>query len=234
VTSARCPICATVVSAQREGTPYWTCSGCGAWFQDPMPPKVYAGAHEERGDAMSDADKAANEWLAAYLFDDVLGFKTGRTLDVGAKYPYLASRLQARGCHAVAIDGDPDVERFGAQLGTIGYQLDFETGAIYDDGRLTPWDLITFVHVFEHLYDPTAAMRKLRRLVADDGHVFIRMPDHTVPGIERDLTPGHFSIHPFVHCLASIAELCARTETFRIDWHHALMPGQRDLVLSPI
>ena len=40
--------------------------------------------------------------------------------------------------------------------------------------------------------------------------VFIRSPDHSVTGYERDLTPGHYTIHPFFHSITSILECCAR------------------------
>ena len=38
------------------------------------------------------------------------------------------------------------------------------------------FDLIMMNHSFEHLPDPTAALREVRRLLADDGHCLIRIP----------------------------------------------------------
>ena len=48
--------------------------------------------------------------------------------------------------------------------------------------------------------------------------------------------PGKVEIRriPGVYCLASIAELCAQTNTFVIELARAIVPGQRDLILRPI
>ena len=108
------------------------------------------------------------------------------------------------------IEVVPDYSR---ALGVPMLMADFEA---ITDAQIREWTaterfaLITMVHVFEHMYDPLAALAKLRRLVADDGRVFIRLPDHGVAGFERDLTPGHFTIHPYFHALGSLLELCVQ------------------------
>lgn len=226
-----CPICATAAAAKHAETPYWICPNCDAWFQHPMPPKVYEAAHEAPGDQMSEGDKAVNDNLAGWLLEHVLEGRPGMTFDIGAKYPYLASRLQARGCDAFALDDSAVVERAHADtLGVVMLHGDFERDAFPG-----PYRLITLVHCFEHLYDPVAAMRKLRALLADDGRVFLRLPDHGVRGFERDLTPGHFTIHPYFHTLSSILEVLAQVaDCFVIEETHAIEPGQRDIVLRPI
>lgn len=230
--TASCPVCDATADTQRAGTPYWQCPSCRLWFQTPMPSKVYEAAHETPGDQMSERDRTVNDALAGWLVDEVLAGKPGPSLDVGAKFPYLASRLQARGCQAIAIDGIGEVEAFGESLGVMTVQVDFERA-------LLPWlpklRLITLVHCMEHLYDPLEAIRKMRRMLADDGRVFIRLPDHGVKGFERDLTPGHFSIHPFFYTYSAILELLAQVAgCFVVERHSALEPGQRDLVLRPI
>ena len=237
--ASSCPVCTTPSAAKRDGTPYWICPSCALWFQWPQPPKVYEAAHEAPGDQMSDADKAANEHLAGWLFDHVLGGSRGPTLDIGAKYPYLASRLKARGCEALAIDGINELFGFGLELGVPTKRLDFEQMSLNDaeiaGAFLGTFRMITLVHCFEHLYDPLLSLRKLRALVEDRGRVFIRLPDHEVRGFERDLTPGHFTIHPFFHCLSSILEALARVRhCFVIEETYALEPGQRDIVLRPV
>lgn len=230
----KCPICATETNVKRGGTPYWICSGCGLWFQSPLPPKRWHGPHEVwLGQPMPDAEKAANEALAKWLFEEVMHKRAGPTLDVGASYPYLAHCLGKSGCPAFAMDASEECAKNAGDLGVLALPYDFES----DDW--TGWDgrdlaLISFVHSFEHLYDPLKAMRRLREIVADDGALFIRMPDNHVPGYERDLTPGHLTIHPYFHSLSSIAELCSQTNMFVIESTSALLPGQRDNVLRPI
>jgi 2-polyprenyl-3-methyl-5-hydroxy-6-metoxy-1,4-benzoquinol methylase len=124
-------------------------------------------------------------------------------------------------------------------LGVPMLTADFEQ---ITDAQIRAWTaterfaLITLVHLFEHMYEPLAALRKLRRLVADDGVVFIRLPDHRVIGFERDLTPGHYTIHPFYHAFASVLELLVQGRDLFTVAHTSTMEGigQRDIVLRPL
>jgi len=228
-----CPICATVATSKRESTPYWSCTGCGLLFQDPLPPKAWHGPHETHlAEPMPDGEKAINAQLADHLFREVMHGSRGKTLDIGASYAWLAHSLAQLGCEAHAWDGSDELERFRADYPDVACRyVDFEAMNAPNYRGLA---LITFVHAFEHVYNPVGAFYKLRRMIADDGAVFIRMPDSGVAGIERDFTDGHYQIHPFVHCIASIAELCARTRAFIIESAAELRPGQRDVTLSPI
>ena len=221
-----CPICETQTTRRVSTTAYLDCPGCGVWFQDQPPPKAYHGPDEP---PVTDLDRRANDAVAAWLVSDWCK-PPGRSLDIGARVPLLASALARRGFVASAMD----VEFEGELLGNVNYvQEDFEHWKLVDEGE-DAYDLITLVHVFEHFYDPIEVFRKLRRLAAADGVMFIRLPDHTVAGYERDLSAHHYAIHPFFHCLASISELCAQTKAFAIEWQSELQPGQRDLILRPI
>jgi SAM-dependent methyltransferase len=224
-----CPICTTEATNQRPGTPYWICPNCACWFQDPPPPKVYHGAHEPAPDAMTAEDKLANACLAEHLFVKVLQEKPSATLDVGAAYPYLAHCLNRFGCTAYAMEPGEAAGKWAAELGVLHWDADFEQAM---PGQ--PFDLVTIVHCFEHLYDPLGALRKLRGLVKDDGYLFLRSPDHDVSGFERDLTPGHYTIHPMFYNYDSFLEALVQTGTFAVKHTYPLVPGQRDYLLRPL
>ena len=225
-----CPVCATPSDKAIASTPYFECPTCALWFQSPLPPKVFQAPTEYDLAGMPEGDRVVNRDLAARLFDTVMGGRSGRTLDIGAKHPVLASALAERGCAAFAIDGVMP----SPEPGVICEQVDFEANAVEEGAD--KFRLITMIHVFEHMYDPLAALRKLRALVEDDGRVFLRLPDHRVPGIERDLTAHHFTIHPYVHCLTSLLEALAQVgDCFEIEsTGHMNGFGQRDVVLRPI
>ncbi|HLO66829.1 MAG TPA: methyltransferase domain-containing protein [Holophaga sp.] len=240
-----CPVCTNPVFSQVDATPYWVCPACDAWFQDPMPPKTYEADHEldidgrSTGHLMTEGDKAVNRALAEALFRDGMGGRPGRTLDIGSKYPYLSRCLKDLGCEAYGMDNLEVVPGYAEELGVPMLLGDFESlpaagiAALAGGGAFR---LVTLVHVFEHLYDPRAALRKLRALVADDGNLFLRLPDHGVAGFERDLTPGHFTIHPFFHALPSLLEAILREPgLFDLAWTSPLEgAGQRDLLLRPV
>jgi len=245
LTDPRCPVCTTPAPSRFGDSPYWMCPSCDCWFQSPLPPKLYEAAHEKdehgqfAGHLMPDHDREVNRQLAAYLHREWLGAVPSKTLDVGAKYPYLAHCLRELGCDAFAMDNIDIVPEYARALAVPMLMADFEA---VTDAQIREWTaiekfgLITLIHVFEHMYDPLAALRKLRRLVADDGVLFIRLPDHRVAGFERDLTPGHYTIHPYFHAMGSMLELLVRGGDLFAIAHTSAMEGagQRDLVLRPL
>lgn len=212
-----------------------------------MPPKVYEADHEKdahgdfTGHLMSENDRAVNDALAHALFVNWLKGAAGKTLDVGSKYPYLAHCLKKRGCNAYGMDNISIVPEYARELDVPMLLADFEA---ITEKQIQTWvggvgekfKLITLVHVFEHMYQPLEALQKLRRLLADDGVLFIRLPDHGVRGFERDLTPGHYTIHPFFHTLSSVLELLVQArDLFIVAETYALEgSGQRDFLLRPI
>lgn len=222
-----CPLCKTIGSDKpRAPTPYYTCSGCGLWWQSPAPPKLYQHPDEYDLAEMPEGDREANRIVAEWLAKNPLRGRRGRTLDIGCKHPILAYWLAKEGMDAWAMDAEePDNMRDVRTI--VG---DFERDEIPGE-----YDLITFIHVWEHAYDPLATMTKMRGLMRDsDSRLFIRFPDSNVPGIERDFLPERYAIHPYIHSLSSLAETCARTQAFVIEMTYALEPGQRDSVLRPI
>jgi ADP-heptose:LPS heptosyltransferase/glycosyltransferase involved in cell wall biosynthesis len=188
---------------------------------------------------MSDRDKEVNRALAAALFRDWIKETPVKTLDIGSKYPYLAHCLQTFGCEAYGMDNIEVIPEYSRDLGVPMLMADFEATAvdqIYEWTRDGKFSLITMVHVFEHMYDPLRVLRKLRGLIADEGVLFIRLPDHGVSGFERDLTPSHYTIHPFFHSLSSLLELLVRgQDLFTVRQTYPLNgAGQRDLILKPL
>lgn len=225
-----CPICATESTDKFEATPYWICATCDAWFQWPQPPKIWHAEHEGDPIAMSDYDKGANESLAGFLFDSVMHGKPGRVLDIGCAYPYLLHRLhEGYGCDVIGMDGEIVANDLGVEIDRIDLDAG---GSVACFGR---FELIICCHSLEHFYNPMTLCRTVRSMINEGGAWFIRMPDHRVPGFERDLTHGHFRIHPFFHTLTSILQLLVETgDTFEMTEQRPLQPGQRDLILRPI
>lgn len=227
-----CPICQTPAAGRYLDSPYWQCPSCDTWFQDPLPEKVFHGEHEPPPAEMPASEREVNQALARWLFSHVLHSSPGPVMDIGAKLPVMAQELQRLGCRALAMDGAPDAEPLGMALDVTLIGADFETWNAADyQGR---FKLITLIHTFEHFYDPVQALLKLRSMLAYNGALFIRLPDHSVAGFERDLTPGHYTIHPYFHSLQSIqCILAAAGNPFTLAETYPLAPGQRDIILRP-
>ena len=232
-----CPICGFYVSTvphAAEGTPYVKCIQCGLWYQPTPPPKRYEGEHELPGNQMSDRDRAINDSLAQWLASNFLPTGTCAAFDVGSKFPILSHfmRKVRPDCETFAVDGIAEVIGFGAELGVPVEQVDVETiGGEWWDARREKYDLITMVHLAEHFTDPVSTIRKIASCLKPNGYIFLRSPMHDVAGIERDLRPGWFAIHPIIYCDSAIRKM-AEVLGLEITLHSIMQnAGQSDYVL---
>jgi len=231
-----CPVCRAQSTRRVGESPYWACPSCDVWFQHPLPSKVYIGAHEPPPEQMPDEERAANVDLARRLAERMRFTarpnEQPRTLDIGAKLPVLADALaRNHNAQAVVIEHEPIAS---GQFMVDVVRVDFEA-FVASRRWWKAFDLVTLIHTFEHFARPLDALSKIRRFIKRDGRLFIRMPDHSVPGYERDLTPGHYTIHPYYHCLQSVLECCAQLkDQWAIEERQELRPGQSDFWLAPI
>lgn len=109
--------------------------------------------------------------LRHYLGREDLG---GRTVaDVGCSAGFIADELAAAGAaHTLGVDVDvPGLrrahERFGARVGFCcgdGERLPFGDGTI---------DVLVFNHIYEHVLNPDAILAEMRRVLADDGVLYL-------------------------------------------------------------
>ena len=222
-----CPVCNSISTAMYLKTPYHMCPNCGLWFQHPLPEKVYEAPHEKNSDGsskgaarMDDQAKKINKQIANSIFSKYLGHKPAKILDIGSKFPYLAHCFQQLGCKAFGMDYINETENFGKALGVSMLYADFEeitTEQVSEWTKTEKFDLITMVHLFEHMYNPIKALKKAKSLLTDNGLLYLRLPDHEISGFEEHLSPGHFSIHPYFHSLSSILEILVHNLQLRKD-----------------
>jgi SAM-dependent methyltransferase len=237
-----CPICRAEASAMLSASPYRLCGACGLAFQSP-PRAAWRSSGVPQGlrtpDSMSEHDRGVNRDLARWLLEHAMRGTPGRVLDLHCRYPFLVRCFADLGCEAYGVDADPTCVALGRDLGVtvVAQDLDaLDPPALFGLGRGGRFALVTMVHAFDRLRDPVAALRVLRRLVADDGRVFLRLPDHALAGSERWLAREHSEVAPFLFSFSALLELCVRTQDlFAIERTFALDgAGQRDLVLKPL
>lgn len=229
-----CPICGMKKFTPVVGSPYYQCNDCRVWYQSPFPEKRFLHEKEPPGDQMTESDKGVNQRLAEHLFGNVMMAQTGRVLDCGAKYSWIGKCFKDLGCDVTAIDAIPEVIKYSEELGIKGiqYNIDEECDVVQ---ALGSFDFILLIHVLEHLYNPIEVVKKLRNMLKKGDRMFVRCPDHEVDGIERDLTPHHFTIHPFVYHLESVERLLQITGAFSVIGTNELRgAGQRDYVWEAI
>ena len=241
---SKCPICSTEASSKITNTPYWDCRFCGCWYQFPLPVKVFEGQHEkdESGHSarMGDYEKEINKNLAEGIFVSQMGRRPGKCLDIGSKYPYLSKCFNDLGCVSYGMDAIDEVDEYSNELNVPMVWGDFEKLSVKEILDQTTggqkFNLITMIHMFEHLYNPVKALKKLKELLTDDGVLFLRLPQHDVSGFERDLQDSHYKIHPYYHSFSSILEcLVQGKDLFTVEVNSPMAgAGQRDIVLRPL
>ncbi len=97
-----------------------------------------------------------------------------RVLDIGCGSGVFLATLRDRG---LQVHGQ-DVAAQAVALGREALQIDLRSSPLVNCAFERPFDVVTCFDVIEHWRDPRSLVRLIRRLVADDGGVVIRTPNH--------------------------------------------------------
>lgn len=115
-----------------------------------------------------------------------------RVLDVGCATGYLGELLAAQRCSVVGIDADHEAvaaaRLSGAYLSVHEIDLDDPVANL----PRSAFDIVLCADVLEHLRDPEGALRRLRRLVADDGRLVVSLPNVAHLSVRLGLLAGRF------------------------------------------
>ena len=100
-------------------------------------------------------------------------FRRKKFLDVGCSAGYLPFAFKRHGWAAEGLEptgtfADHGREKFGVAI---------MTGLLETAKFRKKYSFITLIHVFEHMTDPHAALRKLRSMLAPDGILYIEVPN---------------------------------------------------------
>lgn len=192
-----CPVCGAAGRSLRavEGWAVRLCSDSAcrhSWLRDPPGEAALAAFYDTQESALWNSGafsiledyRADPEALARYYrrerFDalaralpEVAGRPGAAVLDVGCATGVFLATLRARGFEVAGQELSPASARAAREIGIEVCAAPLEE---CDFGRR--FDLITAYDVIEHLRDPRALLRRLRRLVRDDGAVAVRTPNH--------------------------------------------------------
>lgn len=95
-----------------------------------------------------------------------------RALDVGCSAGFIADELAAAGAITTGVDIDePGLararERFGER---VTFEMARGDALPFDDGSM---DVVVFNHIYEHVVDPGAVVRDIRRVLSPDGVLYL-------------------------------------------------------------
>jgi SAM-dependent methyltransferase len=129
-----------------------------------------------------------------------------RLLDVGAGLGVFPHAVKQAGWACTALDPDPGAARHLRDV--VGVEA--VCGDFMQVEGLSGFDVITFNKVLEHVEDPVAMLRKARGALADDGFVYIELPDGEMAAREGSGREEFFIEHLHVFSFASLAMLADR------------------------
>jgi len=203
------PLTGLTATEQVPNTPYWIDPECGLWFQanenDCIP--------ENLSETYSDGERVACAFLAEALRINWMrgDAKLLNTLDLLARDTGMRDSLRKLGIVNAEATSD---------WVTAPYQ----------------YDLITMLHSFQGISSSNVSSRlsSLNCFLKPGGILFIRMPDHDIPGYERDLSPEHFKSAQCFWSLDAFLEALWRTTSFKIAETYSIGNGQRDYILKKI
>ena len=115
----------------------------------------------------------------------------GSAVDIGTKDGSLLAVLQARGWQAIGYD--PDARFHGYADHGLGVTIRPE---LFSEATSAPasLDLVTACHTLEHVPDPLALLRTIRRALRPNGWLYIEVPNLRYIQ-RRQLIPGHLVLY---------------------------------------
>ncbi len=182
-----------------DGYDVVVCQSCGMTYADHIPSQ---GAFDEYYRELSKyayehrtgKESPDDEWRLRQVADALHTFipdRESRILEIGCANGRLLSFLKNNGYSNVfGLDPSPDCARSARSQ----YQLEVFTGSVFNAPvKDHSYDFLVLLGVLEHIRDVGSAAKTLRRLLAENGSVYVEVPDPTNFLAERDAPFQEFS-----------------------------------------
>lgn len=159
-------------------TRYFVCQNCHVIFQNPRLSDrelsdFYAKGYYRRTLNLTDKQKNADELFRAKtdakIIQETLG-EIGSHVDVGCSRGYLLTQVGAN----VEVGIEEDMKGV-TEKGIDVYQRIGEVPQ-------KPFDLVTAIHILEHVPDPLEYLRSMAKLLGKNGHLMVEVPTWKSPG----------------------------------------------------
>ena len=192
--------------ATQNGYRMVECRRCGLVYADPrLTPEILIGLYDgyhQRG------SKDEHTWETLMmpnfaevsdLLDDMIPEK-GRLLDIGCGYGHFIQIMQNKGWVASGIEPSERTSEYALSKGLDVRRMVIEDASFPENS----FDAITAFYVLEHLFDPLAALNKIKAMLKPGGVLVLRVP-HTTPivkllrvvGVRNNLYDLPFHLYDF-------------------------------------
>jgi 2-polyprenyl-3-methyl-5-hydroxy-6-metoxy-1,4-benzoquinol methylase len=165
-----------------EGYAFHRCRNCGLVYQYPQP--VFDDLRHRYGEAYFDYELTNDTNFFNLMrlgledvgfFDIPLSrFVRPTFLDVGCATGMLVRHMRDLGWDARGVEICEESARYGIEKRGVPIDIGTLEEAAYPDGAFS---VVHFSHVIEHVPDPRAMLREVRRILAADGLALITTPN---------------------------------------------------------
>ncbi|HEX3999095.1 MAG TPA: class I SAM-dependent methyltransferase [Pirellulales bacterium] len=195
----------------RESPRHVICRRCGFVYENPRPSFAEMLAYYRSGyyeslppadpTARSERGEAICSWAGDRIGPDDL------VVEIGCGHGAALNHVRRQfGCKAIGIE--PSESQAAVARATFGLDViggGFENADI-GEGKAK---LVFLFHVLEHLHDPIAAIRKCGRALADDGVLFIEVPNVLNPNRRKRLSAWFSLEHIWYFSPATLTAVAA-------------------------
>ncbi len=200
----KCPICSTneyksvytkkFYVYMNQGRWIWPtnqviCKNCGIIYTNPQPTKeileLYYRSYSRYGDSFRSFSYIKNQ---IEFFKRNIPNNLKRVLEIGSFDGTFLNCLKELGFEIHGIE--PSKEGVNAALKNYGINLEhtFFDKAYVDKflaSNKEKFDIVLFLHVFEHVPEPLDFLRLVLKITKDNGVIFIEVPDAQRPTVEN-------------------------------------------------
>ncbi len=175
-------------SISKEPYEIWECESCGFHFTQNVPDQEHIAPYYQSEDYISHSDTKkgivnnlyhrVRQIMLARKYKIVKKYsRFGKLLDYGAGTGYFPGYVKSQGHDVEAIEIDPEARAYAQK--TFGISVHEPAALVNNTFQDGQFDAITLWHAMEHLYDPKSYLVHFRKLLAENGHLIIAVPNYT-------------------------------------------------------
>lgn len=159
------------------------CLGCSVRYPNPCPSKesitrYYADQQEpsdwEMVNYVEIPEKGRKAWAKFARNITLLNGRPGSMLEIGCAAGWVLHAAREQGWDAHGIEASPKFQKYAASTLKLPVQLGTIEEVNFGDKK---FDVIVNTDVIEHLYDPVADLRRLRKIIKPDGYLVMATCD---------------------------------------------------------
>ena len=177
----KCPICYSakaVFFAEKSNFTYYQCRNCLSAFLSEFPSEKKIDTFYQRNFRYNAAvNEKEMRRRANHVLDKLLRFNpsTKTILDIGSGYGFFLEEAEKRGINALGIEpSDHLFKESKSRKLTVNHQ---NLKEFIKTNKNKQYDLVTLIHVIEHVNEPKKMLVQLAKLLRPDGILYVETPN---------------------------------------------------------